>query len=72
MANWSRYYLVVNGKIKEKVFTDELNREMVLVNLIKIADGLPFRIIVVQQKNEQFVIDSRKDKKFINFLYGEI
>lgn len=64
----SKYYLVVEGRVKERITTNVLNREVVLVDLIKIADGRKFTISVVEKDVPIFVLDSWGDKKFINFL----
>lgn len=68
----SKYYLVVEDRVKERIFTNELNRERVLVELIKIAGGKTFKISVVENDVPIFVLDSWKDKQFINFLTYEI
>lgn len=68
----SKYYLVVDGRVKERITTNELNREMVLVDLIEKSNGLPFKISVVENDVPKYVLDSWKDKKFINFLTYEI
>ena len=69
--NSCKYDLVINGFIKKTIVTYKVNREAVLIDLIKKAGNNNFKILLTEDKVISVLLDSRKDKQFINFLYED-
>lgn len=72
--NLCKYDLVFYGMDVKTVVTETLNREYVLVELIKKAmEFRPFRtkykIYLTEDGIKSVFLDSKIDKQFINFLY---
>lgn len=65
----SKYDLVVHNRIVKTIITTEINREVVLVDMIRKANGRPFKIILTENKIKSLLLASGKHKQFIKYLY---